>query len=155
MTGLATSCPLVAAPIDRYGRTATRLSSGCVLVVGGYGIDFLKSVLLYDPNGKEPVPGRPHDPRLILAGVRVVLLAGSGAALSTPAVPQQLRRRRSNVEESESRCVAGHKVTASSQAQEIRGHRLRTFLSLPARQRFEDEVSVDSWAVPVRRTVAG
>jgi hypothetical protein len=28
-------------------------------------------------------------------------------------------------------------------------------VSLPARQRFEDEVSVDSWAISVRRTVAG
>jgi N-acetylneuraminic acid mutarotase len=88
-------------PMNRYSHTATRLSNGRVLVVGGYGIDSLQSVLLYDPNGKAPVHSRPLDPRLILAGVLVVLLVGSGAALSAPAVRQQLRRRRSNVEESE------------------------------------------------------
>ena len=28
-------------------------------------------------------------------------------------------------------------------------------VSSPAGQRFEDEVSVDSWAIPVHRTIAG
>ena len=91
----------IGAPMNRYNHTATRLSNGRVLVVGGYGIASLRSVLVYDPNGELPVTGRLLDPRLILAGVLVVLLVAGGAALLTSAVRHQLRSRQSNVEESE------------------------------------------------------
>jgi hypothetical protein len=87
--------------MNRYNHTATRLSNGKVLVVGGYGIESLDSVLVYDPNGEAPVPGPPLDPRLVVGGLLAVLLIVGGVALSIPAVRQRLKSRRPNGEQEE------------------------------------------------------
>jgi N-acetylneuraminic acid mutarotase len=80
--------------MDRYQHTATRLPNGKALIVGGYGLESLDSVLLYDPNAVAPAPRQPADPRLIGAVPLTALLLLIGIALATPAVRQRLRRWR-------------------------------------------------------------
>jgi hypothetical protein len=87
--------------MNRYNHTATRLSNGKVLVVGGYPLESLDGVLLYDPNGEPPVPARPLDTRLVVGGLLAVLLIVGGVALSIPAVRQRLKSRPSNGEQEE------------------------------------------------------
>ena len=80
--------------MDRYQHTATRLPDGKVLIVGGYGIGSLGSVLIYDPAGVAPVPARPPDPRVIAALILMVGVLLAGAGWSMPAVRQRVRRWR-------------------------------------------------------------
>jgi hypothetical protein len=70
------------------------LSNGKALIVGGYGLESLDSVLLYDPNGVASTRRQPADPRLIAAVPLTALLLAIGIALAIPAVRQRLRRWR-------------------------------------------------------------
>ena len=72
--------------MDRYQHTATRLSNGKVLIVGGYGIESLSSVLIYDPLGVAPAPRTPPDPRLIATLLLTFLFVLGVGAWSVPAV---------------------------------------------------------------------
>jgi hypothetical protein len=87
--------------MDRYRHTATRLPDGKVLIVGGYGIGSLASVLIYDPLGVAPAPARPLDSRVIAALLLGALLFLAPAAWSIPAVRQRLKgwRPRGGTEE--------------------------------------------------------
>ena len=76
--------------MDRYLHTATRLRNGKVLIVGGFALQSLDSVLLYDPNGVAPGPLQPVDPRLIAALALSALLVVLGMGLSIPAVRRRL-----------------------------------------------------------------
>jgi len=80
--------------MDRYQHTATRLSNGKVLIVGGYGIESLSSVLIYDPLGVAPAPWIPPDPRVIAALIVTFLIVLAGGASSVPAVRQRVKRWR-------------------------------------------------------------
>lgn len=71
--------------------SATLLSDGRVLLVGGYGDQASASVLIYDPNAVVPVSGQPLDRRLAAGLVLAILLLAAGVALSVPAVRQRLR----------------------------------------------------------------
>jgi hypothetical protein len=75
----------------RYKHTATRLHDGKVLIVGGYALESLDSVLIYDPTGVAPVSRQPLDPRLIAALLLAALLLVAGIALSFPAVRRRLK----------------------------------------------------------------
>jgi hypothetical protein len=77
--------------MDRYQHTATRLPDGRVLIAGGYGIQSLDSVLVYDPNGVAPLPRQPLIRRVIAAVLLSVLLLVAGTALSIPAVRQRVK----------------------------------------------------------------
>jgi len=78
----------------RYQHTATRLFNGKVLIVGGYGIESLSSVLIYDPLGVAPTPPMPPDPRVIAALIATFLIVLAGGAASVPAVRQRVKRWR-------------------------------------------------------------
>ncbi len=80
--------------IDRYQHTATRLTDGKVLIVGGYGVESLDGALIYDPQGVAAVPVRPPDPRVMAALLFAAVLLLAGAALSIPRVRQRLKRWR-------------------------------------------------------------
>jgi N-acetylneuraminic acid mutarotase len=86
----------VSGPMDRSAHTATRLPDGRVLLIGGYRLESLNSVLLYDPTATPRGPGEGTN-RLVVAGLLLaaflVLLA---AALSLPTVRRRLKvwRRR-------------------------------------------------------------
>jgi hypothetical protein len=75
----------------RYHHTATRLTDGKVLIVGGYGIDYLASALIYDPEGVAPAPVRPPDPRVIAALLITAVLVVASIAWSTPAVRRRVK----------------------------------------------------------------
>ena len=80
--------------IDRYQHSATRLLNGKVLIVGGYSIESVGSVVIYDPEGVAPAPLRPLDHR-IAAGLGLIGLLGLAAfAWSVPAVRLRVRRWR-------------------------------------------------------------
>jgi N-acetylneuraminic acid mutarotase len=68
----------------RYQQTATRLHDGRVLIVGGYGIESLSSVLIYDPLGVAPAPRMPPDPRVIAALLLTFVIVLASGALSIP-----------------------------------------------------------------------
>ncbi len=85
------------ASMDRYNHTATRLTDGKVVIVGGYGIDSLSSVVVYDPTGLAPVPRKPVDPLVIAAALLTALLITAGVVLSLPAVRQRRKSWRSRV----------------------------------------------------------
>lgn len=87
--------------MDRYHHTATRLLDGRVLIAGGYALESLDSVLLYDPNGMAPVPRQPPDPRVIAGVLLTALLLVAGIAWSIPAVRQRLRSWRPRAEREE------------------------------------------------------
>jgi N-acetylneuraminic acid mutarotase len=78
----------------RYKHTATRLPDGKVLIVGGYALKSLDSVLVYDPNGVAPMSRQPLDPRLIAGLLLAALLLVAGIALSFPAVRRRLKGSR-------------------------------------------------------------
>lgn len=80
--------------MDRYQHTATRLPNGKVLIVGGYGIASIGSVLIYDPEGVAPAPLRPLDQRIIAGLVLLDLLGLAAFAWSIPAVRLRVRRWR-------------------------------------------------------------
>jgi hypothetical protein len=80
--------------MDRYQHTATRLSDDKVLIVGGYGIESLASVLLYDPNGATLAPRQPPDLRLIAQALLFGILAVTGIVLFFAAVRRRLRTGR-------------------------------------------------------------
>jgi N-acetylneuraminic acid mutarotase len=82
--------------MDRYQHTATLLLSGKVLIAGGYGIESLDSVLLYDPNGLGPPPRQAPDVGLIGEFLLVGLVAAASIALFIPAVRKRLRNWRSH-----------------------------------------------------------
>ena len=74
--------------------TVTILADGRVLLVGGYGFESHKSVIVFDPNGVAPGPREPVGPWLIAAGVLAAILVVVGFALSIAGVrrwPQRLR----------------------------------------------------------------
>jgi N-acetylneuraminic acid mutarotase len=87
--------------MDRYQHTATQLRDGKVLIVGGYGIESLDSVLIYDPMGVAPAPRKPPDPRVIAALLLTSLIVLAGGAWSVPAVRQRMRRWRPQRESQE------------------------------------------------------
>jgi len=78
----------------RYNQTATRLPDGRVLIAGGYGIDSLASVLLYDPTRVAPTPPKPLDQRLLAALLLGGVIVGAGIAWSIPGVRLRVRRLR-------------------------------------------------------------
>jgi N-acetylneuraminic acid mutarotase len=77
--------------MDRYQHTATRLPGGKVLIVGGYGIESLASVLVYDPEGVAPLPAHPPDPRAIAALLLTALLVVAVASWSIPGVRRRVK----------------------------------------------------------------
>lgn len=85
----------------RYQHTATRMRDGKVLIVGGYGIESLASVLLYDPAAVAPAPIRPPDPRIIAALLLIAVLLLAGLGWSMPAVRQRVKRWRPRGESEE------------------------------------------------------
>ena len=62
-----------------------------VVLVGGYGIESLTSVLIYDPQGVPPAPVKPVDRRLIGAMLLIVLLLLAAAAWSLPGIRQRVK----------------------------------------------------------------
>lgn len=78
----------------RYNHTATRLADGRVLVVGGYGLESLATVLLYDPKGVAPVEPKPLDARVVAALLLLAVLVLATVAWSMPSVRQRLRHLR-------------------------------------------------------------
>jgi hypothetical protein len=80
--------------MDRYQHTATALRDGKVLIVGGYGIDSLDSVLVYDPLGVAPAARVPPDPRIIAALLLTALIVLGAGAWSVPAVRLWAKRWR-------------------------------------------------------------
>jgi hypothetical protein len=87
--------------MDRYQHTATRLPNGKVLIVGGYGIESLDTVLIYDPLGVAPVPVRPLDPRIVAVLLFVALLVVASIGWSIPALRQRVKRWRTQGERDE------------------------------------------------------
>jgi hypothetical protein len=77
--------------MERHQHTATQLRDGKVLIVGGYALEFLDSVVFYDPNGVAPAPRQPLDLRVIAEALLIDLLLLCGGALFIPAVRQRLR----------------------------------------------------------------
>jgi hypothetical protein len=77
--------------MDRYQHTATRLPGGKVLIVGGYGIESLASVLVYDPEGVAPLPAQPPDARAIAALLLTALLVVAVASWSIPGVRRRVK----------------------------------------------------------------
>jgi hypothetical protein len=57
-----------------------------VLIVGGYGIESIASVLIYDPLGVAPAPRMPPDPRAVAALLLTFLIVLASGTLSIPAV---------------------------------------------------------------------
>jgi Kelch motif/Galactose oxidase, central domain len=78
----------------RYQQTVTRLRDGRALIVGGYGIESLSSVLIYDPLGVVPAPRVPPDPRLIATLLLTFLFVLGVGAWSVPAVRLGAKRWR-------------------------------------------------------------
>jgi N-acetylneuraminic acid mutarotase len=77
--------------IHGHQDSATLLSDGTVLLVGGYGDEPFSSVLVYDPNAVVPVPRQPLDPRIAAGLLLAMLLLVASIALSIPAIRQRLR----------------------------------------------------------------
>jgi len=80
--------------MDRYQHSATRLSDGRVLIVGGYGIDAFNSAVVYDPTAVAPVPRRPPDPQMIAAVLLTALLVAGATGWSIPSIRHRLERWR-------------------------------------------------------------
>jgi trimeric autotransporter adhesin len=82
---------LIGPSMNRYQHSATSLRDGKVVLVGGYGIESLSSVLIYDPEGVPPAPVKPVDRRLIGAMLLIVLLLLAAAAWSIPGIRQRVK----------------------------------------------------------------
>ncbi|MDQ6722221.1 MAG: hypothetical protein M3003_15690 [Candidatus Dormibacteraeota bacterium] len=67
------------------------LPDGRVLVIGGYGIGSLDSVLLYDPKAIPAVPKTPTDPRLVAGFLSALVLALATLAFAIPGVRRRLK----------------------------------------------------------------
>jgi hypothetical protein len=82
---------LIGPSMNRYQHSATSLRDGKVVLVGGYGIESLSSVFIYDPQGVPPAPVKPVDRRLIGAVLLIVLLLLMAVAWSTPGIRQRVK----------------------------------------------------------------
>ena len=87
--------------MNRYQHSATSLRDGKVVLVGGYGIESLSSVLIYDPEGVAPMPARPPDPRVMTALLITAVLVVAAMGWSIPAVRQRVKRWRPQGESEE------------------------------------------------------
>ena len=92
---------LIGPSMNRYQHSATSLRDGKVVLVGGYGIESLSSVLIYDPQGVAPMPVRPPDPRVMGALLLTALLLVAAMGWSIPAVRGRVRQWRPPAESDE------------------------------------------------------
>jgi N-acetylneuraminic acid mutarotase len=81
----------ISEPMHRYHHTATQLPDGRVLVVGGYGIESLASVLLYDPSATAQARRAPTNPLVVIGLLLAALVILATVALSIPDVRRRLR----------------------------------------------------------------
>jgi hypothetical protein len=88
-------------PMERSYHTATRLPDGRVVVIGGYRLDTLRSVLLYDPSATPPGPRVPINPLLVAGLLLATLSILAAAALSIPRIRWRLRAWRARLESEE------------------------------------------------------
>jgi hypothetical protein len=74
---------------------------------------------------------------------------------NTPSSWRSLAQASNTVASATGITVAGLRATANRRGWLMPQRLVAPRVGLLARQRFEDEVSIDGWAIPVRRTVAG
>jgi N-acetylneuraminic acid mutarotase len=88
----------ISGPMDRSAHKATRLPDGRVVVIGGYRLETLRSVLLYDPSATAPGPRVATSPLLVAGLLLATLSILAAAALSIPNVRSRLRAWRARRE---------------------------------------------------------
>jgi len=91
----------ISGPMDRSAHTATRLPDGRVVVIGGYRLETLRSVLLYDPSATAPGPRVATSPLLVAGLLLATLSILAAAALSIPNARSRLRAWRARRESEE------------------------------------------------------